>query len=297
MERIFVVGYPRSGTTLVQSIVGGHPDIATFPETHFFEGIVLRWPAVRWTGLVRPDAFRIRTRLRDAGIPWLPGPSDLARPGLGPWSRRFIEALDTVARQDGSRAWVEKTPGHYGYVQEIGRHVDNARFVHVVRSGLEAIASYYRAVAGDPAAWGRRKFWFDLSPMGLARRWVDAVNVTLSHVDDDRHHIIRYEDAIRVPAEIARGVFTWIGLDDSDQAVQAALSRRVAVAANIVLSSEKWKSNNSSAIGRRANTEWVERVRADLSPAMRAVIGDLDTTVAHLLAHPTANAAPTDHDC
>ena len=36
MKRIFIVGIARSGTTLLQSFVGNHPDISTFPETHFF---------------------------------------------------------------------------------------------------------------------------------------------------------------------------------------------------------------------------------------------------------------------
>ena len=36
IERTFIVGVARSGTTLLQSMVGNHDDIATFPETHFF---------------------------------------------------------------------------------------------------------------------------------------------------------------------------------------------------------------------------------------------------------------------
>ncbi|RPF19857.1 sulfotransferase family protein [Myceligenerans xiligouense] len=283
MKRTFVVGYPRSGTTLVQSILGGHPDIATFPETHFFEGVVLRWRPGRWTGLVRPDAFRIRTRLRDARIGWLPGPGDLARPGLGSWSRRFVGALDTAARDVGADAWVEKTPGHYGFVPEISQHVEGARFVHVVRSGLDAIASYHRAVTEDPAAWGGRKCWFDLSPMGLAQRWVDAVTTTLSYAGDDRHHVIWYDDMVRAPAGVARDAFTWIGLDASERTVQGALRERTAVAADVVLGSETWKSGNTREIGIRESTEWVERVRAGITPTMGAMIEDLDMRVSRLL--------------
>jgi hypothetical protein len=33
--RLFLVGCPRSGTTLLQSLLAAHPQIASFPESHF----------------------------------------------------------------------------------------------------------------------------------------------------------------------------------------------------------------------------------------------------------------------
>ena len=36
MKRIFIVGVARSGTTLLQSMLASHPEIHSFPETHFF---------------------------------------------------------------------------------------------------------------------------------------------------------------------------------------------------------------------------------------------------------------------
>lgn len=284
MKRIFVVGFPRSGTTLVQSLLGGHPTVATFPETHFFEGIVPRWRPVRGSGFVRPDALRIRARLRDARVGWLPGLTDLARPTLGHWSGRFVDALDAAATATGADAWIEKTPGHYGFVPEIGAHVEGARFVHVVRPGLDAVASYHRAVTENPGAWGRRKFWFDLSPAGLARRWVDAVGTTLSRAGDEGHHVIRYDDVVRAPAETVRDTFARLGLDASDATVHGALRERPAVAAGVVLGSETWKAGNTQEIGKRAAGEWVEHVRAELAPELRAAIRALDARVARLPA-------------
>jgi|SRR5579859_288688 len=37
---IFVVGYPRSGTTLVQSLIATQRGIVSFPEGHFFSEII-----------------------------------------------------------------------------------------------------------------------------------------------------------------------------------------------------------------------------------------------------------------
>ena len=34
--RAFLIGCPRSGTTLLQSLLFSHPDVISFPETFFF---------------------------------------------------------------------------------------------------------------------------------------------------------------------------------------------------------------------------------------------------------------------
>ncbi|NJL67494.1 MAG: sulfotransferase [Microcoleus sp. SM1_3_4] len=36
MKRIFLVGCPRSGTTILQSLLASHPEIISFPESKFF---------------------------------------------------------------------------------------------------------------------------------------------------------------------------------------------------------------------------------------------------------------------
>jgi hypothetical protein len=36
MKRIFLVGAPRSGTTILQSLLAAHPEVISFPESKFF---------------------------------------------------------------------------------------------------------------------------------------------------------------------------------------------------------------------------------------------------------------------
>ncbi|MEQ8960988.1 MAG: sulfotransferase [Coleofasciculus sp. C2-GNP5-27] len=51
-ERIFLVGCPRSGTTLLQSLLAAHPQIASFPESHFFRHLIPEFePKRRLLGL------------------------------------------------------------------------------------------------------------------------------------------------------------------------------------------------------------------------------------------------------
>ena len=52
---IFIVGFPRSGTTLAQKLVAQHLVIPTLPETHFFEFLEGHEPA---GGQLKPEVAR-----------------------------------------------------------------------------------------------------------------------------------------------------------------------------------------------------------------------------------------------
>ena len=39
-DLLFIVGSPRSGTTWLQLLLAGHPEVATRGETHLFEHFV-----------------------------------------------------------------------------------------------------------------------------------------------------------------------------------------------------------------------------------------------------------------
>ncbi len=63
MQRIFIVGCPRSGTTLLQSVLAAHHDVFSLPETAFFCSVrPSRW-VFRRLGLVSRLARRILVRI------------------------------------------------------------------------------------------------------------------------------------------------------------------------------------------------------------------------------------------
>jgi hypothetical protein len=198
MKRIFVVGCPRSGTTIVQALLARYPGVLTLPETAFFEsvfgGIGQRWqdvdaahvPWYRRRGLARSHGPK-RLRMLEAE---LLGLSRVPPWRVGPCIDRFIALLDRVARQRNCQAWVEKTPNHVLYVDEIARHVADARFIHVLRNGEDVVASAIDADLLQPthAFHGGVKHW--------VRRWNRAMELQLARLGTAGHHVLCLEDLV-----------------------------------------------------------------------------------------------------
>ncbi|HEX7813901.1 sulfotransferase [Dyella sp.] len=208
MRRTFIVGCPRSGTTVVQAMLARHPDIYTLPETNFFErllgGAAYRWGdkeaqaprrrLARRLGLARRYARREFLELQRC----IQG--DLSPRPHAPWREqtcicRFFGMLDEATQKAGRSMWLEKTPAHLLYLDDIEQHLPEARFVHVIRPGMDVLASLLdanmrydagNAFGGDLALW--------------VSRWNRAAEIHRSRIGLPQHHFLFLEDLTRDPA-------------------------------------------------------------------------------------------------
>jgi len=212
MRRTFVVGCPRSGTTIVQALLARHPAVYTLPETAFFEllhgDLAWRWGDAnieprrrRW----RQSLGLTRRHIREtfAALHVQLAGARPAMPAAYHWrtlSQRFLALLDRSAASAGRSMWLEKTPNHLLYIPEIEALAPDAHFVHVVRRGIDVLASLadvYLRYENDEAFGGGTVHW--------ARRWNRAMDIHAQHVGRPNHHFVFLEDLVRQPeAEWAR---------------------------------------------------------------------------------------------
>jgi LPS sulfotransferase NodH len=156
LSRVFLVGCPRSGTTLLQSLLAANSCILSFPESHFYEDLFSGWPLLSALGISSRHARpRWNVFLEKIGHPEmnsiLPKHAIFDRQLSG----AFVEVLDTLTMKQGKPVWLEKTPGHLRCVDQIEKLVRNARFVHILRSGEDNIASLVAVGNKYPEPWGR----------------------------------------------------------------------------------------------------------------------------------------------
>jgi hypothetical protein len=203
---VFVVGMPRSGTTLLSSLLNAHPDLVVAPETHYFTRCWTGDPITDWA-----DAERMLGRLDQQ-----PGVHDMALSDEE-WATirkqlRALEApthgdilrvlLDTYAARSGAPAWGEKTPDHLRHVPEMARQFPEAVFVAIVRDPRDVVLSLrnlpWSSDTLPEQAWTWRRY---------------AARIVRYHEDlDGRFFHLRYEDLITDPEGTLRGVCAFLGM-------------------------------------------------------------------------------------
>jgi hypothetical protein len=189
---IFVIGFQRSGTTLLQSLLGAHPRIAAPPETHFIARVA---HLADYFGDLEDDG-NLRRALHEALNPPVPLLADCGfdedvlfeRAVAGP--RTYAALLDTLmgdfADRHGKARWCEKTPTQpAGWAFAL---FPDAQVVHIVRDPRDVVASSLEVP------------WTGLGTRQIAAAWrrftLDNVRVGLE-VGPSRFLQIRYEDLAR----------------------------------------------------------------------------------------------------
>src|SRR3954469_21599421 len=136
-------------------MLGAHPDVFTFPETHYFRKVFGRlWPWRR-LGVVSPRAARVLTDrpLQAVGAERTPGRS--WSPLFVHYGHRFVAVVDAAADSRDRGVWVEKSPSHLHCTDQIAAVVPSPTFVHVVRDGCQVVASFYEVCRHTPG-WIRQ---------------------------------------------------------------------------------------------------------------------------------------------
>jgi len=144
---VFIVGLPRSGTTVVSVFLNKNYNIHIPEETHlftrdslglfnsFFRGI----PSIQVNTLLGSE---FGTRL---GLPKRLNENFNLEIEMFPTLRQWANCLDhlfsVLAKNRGRQFWGEKTPGHMEFVALLAQMFPLAQFLCVTRNPLDTIAS------------------------------------------------------------------------------------------------------------------------------------------------------------
>jgi hypothetical protein len=196
----FVLGSPRSGTTLLRAMLNTHSRLWSPGELHFanFSTMADRAhnvePVLRYMPI--PEcALRCGESVADFGSTFRGW--ELARTPVTDVYQHLHDA-------DRSAMIVDKSPPYSaqpGILDGIGAQFSNAKFVHLVRSPHDVVRSYVRMQfqRGD-----RRLFELGRNPYQAGEAIWYACNVNaetfLAKIGTDRHCTIRYEELTSDPA-------------------------------------------------------------------------------------------------
>lgn len=203
---IFVVGFHRSGTTLLHALIGAHPRIAAPPEIDFYGRVWAhrdRWGDLTNEGALRrilEDVFD-RPTLREAGFT-VESVFDKARDAPRTYAGLFGAIMADFADRNGKPRWCEKTPLQPPWW--LWEQFPTAQLVHIVRDPRDSIASHEALP------------WETPGPAALARKW-RSFTAQAMHDGEQRgpsaYLRIKYEELAADPSVWLAAVFAFLGED------------------------------------------------------------------------------------
>ncbi|HBL15028.1 MAG TPA: sulfotransferase [Cyanobacteria bacterium UBA11162] len=252
-QRLFLVGCPRSGTTLLQSLLAAHPQIYSFPESKFFQYLIPTYEPRRLA--LRIIASRhLRTRLAEFFKDEIRHPEMLKLlpkiPLMREYTRRFINILDSLTTEQGKSIWLEKTPEHIHYIDYIEKFVPGVKFIHILRNGSDTVASMYEVTRKYPSKYWRQGWSIDT----CLERWIDSVEITRQHLHKSNHILVRYERLVENPQSELQNLHKFMDIEFDEKMLQ---DYRIA-AKQVSLEIEPWKAAVSEAIFKAKSQKFYE---------------------------------------
>lgn len=197
MKPVFVLSLPRSGSTLLQRIIGAHAEVATTSEPW----ILLPLCYMREEeGLYAEYNQRGYIRATHDFQQQLPqGESDFEDA-----LRSFVLELYRKAATEQQPYFLDKTPRYHLIAEEIMRLFPQGKFVFLWRNPVSVVASLL--TMDEEERWNLPHYKIDLYK-GLDRL-VHAFSQS-----DVPVHSIHYEDLITDTEQTVQGVFSYLDLD------------------------------------------------------------------------------------
>jgi hypothetical protein len=183
---VFLVGFPRSGTTLLDRMLAAHPEIEVLEEKSLFAPLHQEWS--------EPGALEALADVNQAQI-------EDAR-------EIYRRELDRQRREPDRPVVIDKLPQNLAYLFLIHRLFPEAPVIFLQRHPLDACLSCYFQAFELEASMG---YFLDLE---TTARYYDAVmRVATLSVEQlgNPLHSLRYEELVSAPRTVLEGVIDFLG--------------------------------------------------------------------------------------
>jgi len=276
---IFIVGAPRSGTTILYDMMACHKDLAWFSQVDFREMLteefmefvylrrrifeMRRWPFSR-------DGFEVRVTTsyetpHEVGLlwnKWIPHSwigkdevSESAYEGLR-------AAISNLLIKKGKKRFLNKDPAHSIRIEYLNEVFPCSIFVNIIRDGRPVVTSMTRGSRrfNNPNGYfglplkNHNQMDFDLLERH-ARQWIevnDGIQRAKDNLEKNQYYEIKYENFIEHPKENMKNIFKFCELDNEYDIFDKGFKRisdsgeLEDIKGNLTSSNEKYKEELTS---------------------------------------------------
>ena len=217
-RRFLILGFPRSGTTLLARILGAHPEISCPPETNLFSA------AGRFlTEQTRVEGphVGVLTGLGFSGVE--------AEEAMAPLREMLFGFHERIAA--GRPVWVEKTATDVFHLETLETFLaGHVRFICLTRNPLDVIGSNIDLATTSGAQLPElfeRTQGINSPHEGIARAWIERTEAldAFAGRDPEARHVLSYEDMTGDPEATLGALFAFMGLEaDVEETVARAFA-------------------------------------------------------------------------
>lgn len=224
---IFIVGSSRSGTTMMNRVLGNHGEVAALNELHFLGNI---WDTSKPLNNIPLDKAiesasvlirHIRRGLWDSDI--LPSEKDIAMKLISnreSWTYRDIYQEVLQAESDFNVKFItDQTPRNVFFVDKILEVFPNAKIIHMVRDPRAVLFSQRNR-------W--KKKWLGASsiplrnvlrvlsnyhPYTLSKLWRKSAQIAQAHQNNTRYKVVIFEHLVVEPEHEVKEICKFLNLE------------------------------------------------------------------------------------
>jgi hypothetical protein len=191
---IFVIGMPRTGTTLVDRILSSHPDVD-----------------VESAGELQAMPLAVK-RLAGTPGPHVLDPDTVLRAATGDMAALGRDYLQRAAhyRHGAAPRFTDKFPGNFHYLGFIAQSMPNAKIVCLRRHPLDTVLSNFRNLFAVSSR--HYDYSYDLADIAAYYARFDRLMAFWHAVLPGRVHELRYEDLVADQEGETRALLAHCGL-------------------------------------------------------------------------------------
>lgn len=269
---IFIIGVPRSGTTLLAAMLSMHSNLSCGPETGFFRRLAAVNPNDLCDVASWPDtAVNFIANIKHTGYAGYEEKRLLEKYHLNPQQIQAFLAekhpsipniLAGVTEQymtaAGKKRWIEKTPDHIQYLPSLRHYFPDSPIIHIVRDPRDVALSLTKV------PWGAQSF---LEALFSWRKFEGAGSNFLAM--DERNYVLHFEDLLSAPRETLTDLCRFIDEEFEPQMLDTSGAGKSVNSRGV-----PWKAKASQPIDKSRIAAWRKSISAAENKVAEAILGD-----------------------
>jgi hypothetical protein len=216
---LFVVGCPRSGTTLLQRMLDAHPQLAVANDSHFIPRVFRKLAAAGDVPLTAEIIAAVENYHRFYRLGLSHELVERAAAAARTYAQ-FVAALYTeFARMHGKQLGGEKTPDYVRHLTLLHRLFPQSKFIHITRDGRDVMLSTLEWAKEDKGP-GRLELWKE-APVAVCALWwkwqVSSGRHDAAQLPSSVYSEVRYDDLIASPEPVLGSIARFLDLPDAPE--------------------------------------------------------------------------------